>query len=448
MNTRELILDMLIEIDKGNAYSNVLIRNVLDKYDYLPVQEKAFIKRVTEGTIERRIQMDYILNYYSKTPVNKMKPLIRNLLRMSAYQLLFMDAVPDSAVCNEAVKLAEKRKFNTLRGFVNGVLRTIARQKENIIYPDRKESPKEYFSVYYSMPEYIIAIWIGMYGENKTEEILKEMMEIRPVTVRIKETLKAEEKADLLRKIDEAGIICQAHPYLPYAYELSHVEGVKNLPGFEEGKLTIQDVSSMFCVEAAGIKEGDFIIDVCAAPGGKTTHAAIKLNGTGKVLSRDLSEEKTALILENKNRQKLNNIEIEVHNATEFDKELVGKADVVFADLPCSGLGILGKKRDIKYNITETMLEELPILQKWILDNVWQYVKPGGILIYSTCTIHSNENEKIADWFAASYPFHKEDISESLPENIRDLAKEKYLQLLPGTHNTDGFFIAKFRRQE
>lgn len=468
MNLRELILDMLLEMERERTYSNILIRNVLDKYDYLMPQEKAFIKRVTEGTLERRIQLDYIIDSCSKVPVKKMKPLIRNLLRMSVYQILFMDGVPDSAVCNEAVKLAGKRKFQSLKGFINGVLRNIARNKQRMIpqqpvvpeclkasdtnfqnafYPDREKEPVRYLSVIYSMPEFLVDLWIGDYGVEQTERMIKAMLEIHPVTIRLKESLSDREKKELIEEIKETGVHVKKHPYLPYAYTFSHMEGIHGIPGFEEGLFTVQDVSSMLCVECAGIRAGDFVLDVCAAPGGKSTLAAQKLNGTGKVLAQDVSEDKTELILENMQRQRLTNMEIAVQDACVYEEALFKRADVLFADLPCSGLGILGKKRDIKYNVTREGLQELPLLQKKILDTVWQYVKPGGILIYSTCTIHKKENEEIVRWFLENHPYEPMDISGAMPDvPEKETAEKGYLQLLPGVHETDGFFIAGFLR--
>lgn len=461
MNIRELIVDMLTEIENGKSYSHILIRNVLDKYGYLPAKDRAFIKRVTEGTLERRIQIDYIINAYSKVPAEKMKPLIRNILRMSVYQILFMDAVPDAAACNEAVKLAAKRKFQNLKGFVNAVLRNIARQKERIgygcgvekagaadFYPDSKKNPVAYLSVFYSMPEIIVRMWLKEYGMEKTEIMLRAMLEIRPVTVRIKESLTEKEKEDCLAKIEKRGIGIRRHSYLPYAYCLDHVEGIRSVPGFGEGLFAVQDVSSMLCVECAGIKEGDFVVDVCAAPGGKSTHGAEKTGKTGRVLARDISAEKTDYIRENAKRQGLD-IETEISDAMEYDEELEGQADVLLADVPCSGLGVLGRKRDIKYNITEEMLAQLPDIQRKILDTVWRYVKPGGILVYSTCTIRKEENEENARWFLKNFPFTAEDISSRL-ENVpgTETAQEGYIQLLPGIHETDGFFIAVFRREK
>ncbi len=456
MNTRELVLDMLLEMERERVYSNLLIRRVLDKYDHLPAKDKAFVKRAAEGTLERRIQIDYIIGQFSKTPVEKMKPLIRNLLRMSAYQILFMDGVPDSAACNEAVKLAAKRKFQSLKGFVNGILRSIVREKDVILsgggekafYPDREKTPLAYLSVLYSMPECLAAMWLEEYGMERTEKMLQAMLEVRPVIIRIKESLTEEEKQALLRDIEEAGIGAEQHPYLPYAYSLEHVEGVRNIPGFDEGAFAVQDISSMLCVECAGIKEGSFVVDVCAAPGGKSAHGAEKTGEKGRVLARDISEEKVDLIRENAERLRLKNIKAEVFNAMEHDGGLDGKADTVLADVPCSGLGILGRKRDIKYRITEEMLAELPGVQRKILEKAQCYVRPGGTLVYSTCTIRREENEENVRWFLEHFPFTAEDISGRLAHVPQaETAADGYVQLLPGVHSADGFFIAVFRRK-
>lgn len=459
MNTRELILDILLEIEREETYSSLLIRNVLDKYDYLSVKEKAFIKRVTEGTLERRIQLDHIIDAFSRTPVAKMKPLIRNVLRMSVYQLLFMDGVPDSAVCNEAVKLTVKRRFQNLKGFVNGVLRNIARSRQDLLaegretvqgrplYPAMEADPAGALSLRYSIPRSLISMWLNTYGVSETRQMVSTMLEIQPVTIRLKEGLTEKRKLSLKKEMEDSGIEVREHPYLPYAWQLRKLEGVGKMPGFQEGDCTVQDVSSMYCVECAGIRPGDLVVDVCAAPGGKSTHAAEKLQGSGRVLARDISEKKTALIWENRQRMGYNNLEIEEWDAMMPDENLVQKADVVLADLPCSGLGILGKKRDIKYQLTKEMLFQLPCIQKNILDTVWRYVKPGGILMYSTCTIREDENEEIVSWFLEKYPFEPVDLSQELAAVPGgDQGKQGYFQFFPGKHETDGFFLAKFRR--
>ncbi len=446
-NSRELAVSMLLEIMEKDRYSHLVIREVLDKYDYLDNRDKAFMKRVTEGTLERMIQIDAVLNQFSKVPVSKMKPFIRTLLRMSVYQLLFMDNVPDSAVCNEAVKLAGKRGFRNLQGFVNGVLRNISRNKETIEYPAKEKNPTEYLSVQYSMPMWLTEHFTECYGLDKTEKIFEAFLSAVPVTVRIRETMSEEAMSKLVDAWQKDGILAEKHPYLPYAYKLEKMDGLQNLAGFEEGLCTVQDVSSMLVSEVADIKPGDRIIDVCAAPGGKSVHAAEKLQNTGYVSARDLTEYKVSLIRNTIDRMKLTNIEGRVADATILQKQDIESADIVFADLPCSGLGIMGKKKDIKYHVTEEGLRELADLQKKILNVIWQYVKPGGVLIYSTCTVNPAENEENVNWFIKNYPFETESMTPYLPAALVGEEKNGMLQILPGIHETDGFFIAKLRRR-
>ncbi len=447
-NSRELAVFMLLEIIEKKRYSHLVIREVLDKYDYLDGRDKAFMKRVTEGTLERMIQLDVALNEFSKVPVSKMKPFIRTLLRMSVYQLLFMDNIPDSAVCNEAVKLAGKRGFRNLQGFINGVLRNISRNKEKIVYPDGKENQQAYLSVNYSVPEWLTAHFLKEYGMERTEKMFVSFLAASPVTVRIKESLATEEKCRLLDSWRKAGILAEEHPYLSYAYRLSNLDGLQGLEGFEEGLCTVQDVSSMLVSEAADLKPGYQVIDVCAAPGGKAAHAAEKLKETGWVSARDLTEYKTSLIQTTIERMGLKNIEAVTADATVLRTADIEQADVVFADLPCSGLGIIGKKKDIKYHVTEEGLQSLVRLQREILSVVWQYVKPGGVLIYSTCTVNKAENEENANWLVQNYPFRKESMRTCLPQVLAEEEKDGMLQLLPGIHETDGFFIAKLRRMQ
>ena len=447
-NTRELAVNMLLEITEQNKYSHLVIRNVLDKYNYMDGRDKAFLKRITEGTLERKIQIDFVLNQFSKVSVSKMKPFIRNLLRVSVYQLLFMDSVPERAVCNEAVKLAGKRGFKNLQGFVNGVLRNIARKKEEISWPDEGKNTVGYLSVKYSMPEWLVEKFLSERGALQTEKMMESFLEASPVTVRLKETLKEEDREVFLNEMKKSGVRFKKHPYLPYAFEILNAEGISALPGFEKGLFMVQDVSSMLVCEAAGIKKGDRVIDVCASPGGKALHAAEKLQGTGFVSARDLTEYKAEMIRDNIRRMKTQNVEAFVSDARQLREEDVETADVLLCDLPCSGLGIIGKKTDIKYHVSEEGLKQLKELQREILSVVWQYVKKGGVLIYSTCTVNPDENEENVKWFTENYPFQTESLSPFLPECLKEEGKTGMLQLLPGIHETDGFFLARLRREE
>jgi len=462
-NVREIILDTLLTLEREKQHSDQLIRAVLDKYDYLEARDKAFIKRIAEGTLERQLELDYYLDHFSSIPTSKMKPLIRCLLRMSVYQLLYMDSVPDSAVCNEACKLAAKRKFGSLRGFVNGVLRNISRSSERLPLPDESKQPLEYLSVRYSVPEWIVRGFLDEYGIEITATMLRGMMEIHPVSMRFSTRLSAKERLLLVEELESRGAVLKGGTYLPYVMRLEHGDNIAGLPGFAEGKWTVQDVSSALAVELAGIKRTDFVMDVCAAPGGKSILAAEKAE---KVLSRDVSGEKVRLLSESKNRMKMDNIEVQVWDAVCFDGIYEGKADVVLLDVPCSGLGVMGKKRDIKYRVTREGMESLVALQREIARVCSRYVKRGGTLIYSTCTINPRENEEMVGFLTGELGLEPVSLEESLPESLltqkratealryregrnpglREEERKACIQLLPGYMEADGFFIARFRR--
>lgn len=444
-NEREMVLDMLMEILEKKEYSHLVIRNVLDKYNYADPKSKAFIKCLTEGTLERLLTIDYYLDRFSKTPVEKMKPLIRNLLRLSVYQIVYMDHVPDSAACNEAVKLAGKRGFRNLQGFVNGVLRNISRNKNTLTLPAKEENENRYASIRYSMPEWIVEHFFSLYGEEQTEIILEDIQSIHPVTIRYCGDRRKQE--EWLAKLLEQKIAIREHPYSKEAYLLEGTENIRELPGYDEGCFVVQDVSSMLVTQAAGLQGTEFLLDVCAAPGGKALHAARYLE-QGHVLARDLTDYKVSLIEENIQRLKLSNVKAEVFDACRMDDAMKDRADVVFADLPCSGLGVMGKKRDIRYRISQKQMEELAGLQKEILSVVWQYVKPGGLLIYSTCTINPAENEQMVQWMEEQLPFKRESLVPFLPEELHAMEKDGMLQLLPGVHLCDGFFLARLRREK
>ena len=447
INGREVVLDILLELSGENEYSNILITAVLEKYDYLDGREKAFIKRVSEGTIERRIQIDYVLGQFSKVPVGKMKPLIRELLRMSVYQILFMEHIPDAAVCNEAVKLAKKRRFQSLQGYVNGVLRNIARSKEQINYPDRQTAFREYLSVCYSMPPWLVEHFCNSYGEEKCERILESYLQRGAVSLRLQETLDEKEREKLIGIWQQAGIQVRRHPYLVYAVEVQKTDGLRGLAGYSEGAFAVQDVSSMLVVEAAGIRKGDTVIDVCAAPGGKALHAAAKLAGTGQVIACDVTEHKTGKIEGNRSRLGMMNVSVRVRDARVTDETMIGQADVLLVDVPCSGLGVIGKKQDIKYRVTRESMEEIVGLQKEIVGNVVQYLKPEGIMMYSTCTMNPAENEEMVEWICREYGMKTESMAQMMPEELREAAEQGYMQLLPGIHDADGFFMARLRRK-
>ena len=445
INEREIVLEVLLEITEHGMYSHIVLRDVLNKYQYLEKKERSFITRVTEGTLEHMMEIDYILDQFSKVKVKKMKPVIRNIMRSAVYQMKYMDSVPVSAACNEAVKLAVRKGFGSLRGFVNGVLRNVARNLDQIEYPTE---PLQRLSIQYSMPEWILNLWLKAYDSDIVEQMLQAFQRETPLTIRC--NLRMGTPKQLKEHLEAEGVTVQVHPYLEYAFHISGFDYLGDLESFQNGEFSVQDISSMLVSELAAPKEGDYVIDVCAAPGGKSLHMAEKLNGSGHVEARDLTEYKVSLIQENIERTGLSNVEAVQQDALIFDEASVGKADIVLADLPCSGLGVLAKKTDLKYKATKEGADSLAKLQREMLKNVQAYVKDEGKLVYSTCTINPAENMDNVHWFLNQYPeFELIDIHGLLCEELqKDVKENGCIQLLPGVHQSDGFFLACMKKRK
>ena len=445
VNIRELVLETLLLINRDGEYSHIALGQVLGKYQYLDKKDRAFLTRTVEGTLERRIEIDRIINQFSSVKINKMKPVIREIIRSGVYQLKYMDSVPASAVCNEAVKLAAKKGFINLKGFVNGLLRNISRNLDHIEYPSKEEEPVQWLSAIYSMPEWILNSWLRLYDFESVETICKGIHKDHVTTVRC--NLNKASKKDIMESLRNQGVTVTEHPYLDYALNLFDYNYLKALDAFRNGWIQVQDVSSMLVAEVAAPKWGDYCIDVCAAPGGKSLHLADKLEGSGFVEARDITESKVKLMQDNIERTALINMNAVVADATVFLPASEEKADILLADVPCSGLGVIGRKPDIRYKMTEKKQEDIVKLQRQILDTVWKYVKVGGTLVYSTCTIGAEENQYNLKWFLDNYPFKLESIDPYLPEELQGkTTRAGYLQLLPGIHESDGFFLARLKR--
>ncbi len=437
VNTREIVLGILIQVLEEKKYSHLIINTTLDKYIYLDKQDRSFIKRVSEGTIENLIRIDYVIDLYSNTKVVKMKPEIRNILRLSVYQILFMDSIPDYSVCNEAVKLTlATKKYRNLKGFVNGVLRTICREAEHISYPD--------IATEYSIPDWISNQWETQYGKEVSDIMIKAQNEPSPVIIRPGYNTSLSELKDILAK--EKVKVCHA-PYIKDALEITGFDNLTTLDSFINGRFYIQDISSMLVGLISSPKKGDFCLDVCAAPGGKSLHIATLMENTGRVIARDKSEYKVDMLNENFKRSGLSNISAECFDATVYDTSMDSKADILICDLPCSGLGVIRRKPDIKYKMNVKMQQDLIRLQREIISTVYKYVKVNGKLIYSTCTTNVEENIENVKWFTDHFPFHTESINMELPEELRcQSGEEGYLQLISGVNKCDSFFICKLLR--
>lgn len=424
-NLRALSLDVLMEVLEKGGFSNQVLGNVLSKYQYLEKNERAFVTRLSLGTIEEALLLDEVLNSYSKTKVKKMKPVIRNILRMSVYQIYFMDSVPESAVVNEAVKLSKKRGMAGLSGFVNGILRSILREEKPISEFQKNRA------LTYSCPQWILDLWDRDFGKEKTKEILEGFGQKGEISIR---TNVAKITPDQLKEqLEGEGVTVRQTP-LPYAFFISGFDYLEKLKSFQDGLFYVQDLSSMEVTNRATLQGGEKVLDVCAAPGGKSLHMAGELEALGKggsVEARDLSKEKVDRILENIQRSGLSNVDAKAFDATVLDEDAKEAYDVVICDLPCSGLGVLGKKPEIKYRVLPEDISSLAKLQRSILKNAATYVRPGGKLLYSTCTINKEENEDNARWFLDTFD---------------DYDLESMEQIFPKTQESDGFFIALFKR--
>lgn len=444
-DVRGLALDALFCIMEKEEYCDKVLHRFLGQHAYLDKRDRAFLTRLVQGTVERCIELDYMINRYSKTPVAKLKPVVREILRLSVYQILYMDQVPDSAACNEGVKLMQARHLTPLKGFANGVLRNVARFHEDTPYPKRKKNLSRHLSVWYSMPEWIVERFLQQYGEQETEEILESFLrEDGSTTVRC--NLAQADREKIIQSLEGQGVMVEPGRIFDRALHISGYDRLEELEAFANGWLQVQDESSMIVGEIAPVSEDSIVIDVCAAPGGKSLHLADKMGGEGLIHACDIAEAKLSLIRQNLIRTGIHNVKLKKQNALKLREEWEGKADVVIADLPCSGLGVIGHKADIKYKTKPGDIEALAQQQRRILQTAVRYLKPGGILLYSTCTIAREENEEQVAWIQQNLPLRSYSIEDKLPEALKGYTgSEGYIQILPTMADGDGFFLAAFQ---
>ncbi|SJZ35453.1 16S rRNA (cytosine(967)-C(5))-methyltransferase RsmB [Garciella nitratireducens] len=443
-NPREVALKVLYKIDKNNAYSNICLKKILNHTSLKPL-DRAFVTQLVYGVIKNKFRIDWIISQFSNTPIKKISPWVLNILRLGIYQMLYLDKIPQSAAVNESVKLGKKYGHKRISGFINGILRSISRSPQEILQPDKKDIV-HFLSIYYSHPKWMVEKWIKEYGKDFTIDLLKKNNEAPSISVRTN-TLKIsrERLIDLLQKED---IVTKKGEWCPEAIILENISNIDKNKYFKEGLFQVQDQSSMLVAHVLNPKENQLVIDVCAAPGGKTTHIAQKMNNTGKIIARDIYDHKLSLIKQNRDRLGISNIILEKYNALEVDSDLIGQADRVLLDAPCSGLGIIRRKPDLKWNKCFNDIKKITILQYKMLENAGKYLKKGGILVYSTCTINPDENFNIVKKFLNKNSNFK--IVPILPicekmEKHKEI-EEGYLQLFPNIDFVDGFFISKIQR--
>ena len=439
MKAREIAYKVLLDIEKNKNYSNMAI-NKHFKDAKMSNQDRGLATEIIYGVIENKYYIDYMIDKLSKVKTNKMEIYVKTLLRMGIYQIMFLNSISDYAAVNETVNLA-KKKNSKVSGFINGILRNVIRQKEEIGKVKTKDDV-DYLSIKYTYDKWMIRNWMIHFGKEFTEELLEANNE-RPNIYLRTNTLKIT-RDELIKKLEKQNIKAEKVNVVEEAIKVEHLKDIENNSLYKEGLFTVQDVSSMLVGKVMNPKENSLVLDVCSAPGGKTTHMATLMNNTGQVVSRDIYDHKLKLIKAASKRLGLTNVDVEEFDGMKLDRESIGKFDYVLADVPCSGLGIIRRKPEIKYKEKEEF-RQLPPIQKKILENASKYVKVGGTLIYSTCTIQDSENIDVVNEF-----LQKNKNFELVPikEVNVDLENQEkgYMKIYPNVHNMDGFFISKLIR--
>ena len=419
MNEREAALKALYEIEFNGAYSNIALKNILSQCREMSRQSKAMTTALVYGVTDKKLTLDYYISSFSKIKLKKISKYILIILRMGIYQLIYMDKVPQSAAVNESVKLAKRYGHSASAGFVNGILRNVS--KNSVEFP---KAPNEYLSVKYSYPIWLCDKWIADFGFDFTEELMIAFEKNKKITLR-PNTLKttANEVSELLLK---SGIETEIYNGMI----ISDGFDIEHNPLYADGYFTPQDIAAAETAKILEPHRGELVIDMCCAPGGKRTHIAELMGNEGKILAFDKYEHKIEIVKKNAERLGIDIIDVKTADACELNETLINSADRVLCDVPCSGLGIIGRKPDIKWNREET--SDIEEIQKKILEHGAKYLKCGGVIVYSTCTIDKSENEAVTDAFIADNC-----------DFVKDFEKTYY----PNVDNTDGFYICKLRKK-
>lgn len=437
MNSREVALNIVNRVLNEGAYSNIVLSKELNASD-LSDKDRSLVTELVYGTLRRKNTLDTIISNFVKD-ISVMDNEVLNILRIAIYQMHFLDKVPEFAACNEAVELAKKQSVQDSK-LVNGILRSYTKNPDEI---DISGGIVDKLAYQYSFEPWFIRMIYKQYGEENGRKVLQGLNQTPKVTVRVN-TSKTDfdEVFDKLEEMEydiEEGYVC------PEAVIIKGGSSIENNELFNSGFITVQDESAMIVSPVLDIQEGDTVLDLCAAPGGKTTHIAELLEGTGKVLAFDLHENKLSLIKENVERLGLANVEVEVMDATKLNSKYIAASDKILIDVPCSGIGIIRKKPEIKWNKTRKSLKELVPTQREIMENAWAYLKSGGTMVYSTCTLNKEENEDNVEWFLTK---HKDAKIEKIFLGNKDnllYNSDGSLTILPNEY-MDGFYIAKIRK--
>lgn len=439
MNSRKLSRQIVQRVLEEGAYSNLVLSKELNRDD-IDEKDKGLITEIVYGTLRRKRTLDVLIGNFVKD-IKLLDSTVLNILRVAIYQMYFLDKIPEYAACNEAVEEAKEISLEASK-LVNGILRNFIRDEKEIVVPGNRIDELGYK---FSFEPWMIRLFIKQYGEERTMKIMAGLNETPKVTVRVNES--KGEYDEVFENLEEMGYKIEEGYACPEAIKIEGGKGVESNELFKQGLITVQDESAMLVAPLLEINKGEKILDLCAAPGGKTTHIAELLDNTGEVLAFDLHENKLSLIEENAKRLGLTNIVCKTMDATKLNSDYISYGDKVLIDVPCSGLGIIRKKPEIKWNKTRQQLRDLVEIQRDIMENAWQYLKPGGILLYSTCTLNKEENEDNLKWFLSK---HSDAEIEKLyigNNNNFIYNVDGSLTILPND-SMDGFFMGKIKKKK
>ena len=443
---RAICYDLLNRIEKKDYHPDQLLNDSFKQYRHLTQLDRAFLTELTYGILRWREKLDWSIRHFSEIPFEKIEIETLNLLRLGLYQIEFLTRTPVSAAVNESVELAKRFRGRGGGGFVNAILRSFLRKKNDISYPKIEEDPGLYLSVFYSHPLWLVRRWIEEMGVEETLRICVLNNRISPLTLRVN-TLKIS-REDLIKHLHARGIYATPTHISPDGLLLNDPPPISELPLLKEGFFIIQDEASQLVTMVLNPQAGEVILDACAAPGGKTTHIAQRMENRGVVIALDLTQDKLLLIEEMCRRLDIRIVKKLRADATQPLTSLEGMAfDRILVDVPCSGFGTLRRNPDLKWRRGEEDIKRLSLVQSAILNNLSRYVKGGGVLVYSTCTVFLEENEGVIEHFLQHHPeFRVDPVHQIMPEPCRPLIQGGYIKTFPPRDEMDGFFIARLVR--
>jgi 16S rRNA (cytosine967-C5)-methyltransferase len=459
---RDEALRVLLSVEKKGAYANLALQKLTSAKGApasgrppgaaMDARDTGLLTELVYGVLRRQSTLDWVIDQFSKVPVARMNYIARNIVRLGVYQLLFLERVPVSAACNESVELTKTWKIDGLSGFVNGLLRNIARRRDQIAYPDPDQEPVLHVSVKYSHPVWLVERWLRRFGREQTIALCRANNEPPPVVLRCN-TLRIDPEG-LARRLEQEGVAVHQSPLIPEALRVAPHMSITGLPSFRDGCFAVQDESSMLAALVLRPQPGSVVLDACAGPGGKTSHLAQLMGNNGRLLAFDIHPQRLRLIDDTCRRLGVTIVSTRLQDAAAPPEDVLGMVDYLLVDAPCSGLGVIRRRPDLRWKVRQQDLAEHARQQKQMLSEVSKCLKPGGIMLYSTCSTEPEENgEVVAAFLDGHEHWESVDISRLMPPTFliddadHRMAQQGRLQLLPHRHGTDGFFLAVLRKR-